>query len=55
MDDALAPDNEIEFTPEMIEVGALELYKYHPETGESDEDTVISIYRTMHRASEIGS
>lgn len=39
--------DEIEVTPEMAEAGLLHLYRYHPETGVDDEDTVVAIYRAM--------
>lgn len=42
---------EIEVTPEMIEAGLLHLARYHRESGETAEDTVIEIFRAMLRAS----
>ena len=38
-------------TPEMIEAGVIPLYQYHPETGVGDEETVVTIFREMYRAS----
>ena len=40
---------EIRITPEMIEAGVLPLYRYHPETGASDEETVSEIFLAMYR------
>jgi hypothetical protein len=41
-------EDEIEVTPEMIEAGLTYLYRYHPEKGLNDEDTVAAIYREMY-------
>jgi hypothetical protein len=38
---------EIEITPAMIEAGLEHLYHYHPETGVSDEETVVNIFMAM--------
>jgi hypothetical protein len=43
-------ENEIEVTPEMIEAGLLHLYRYHPEHGVPDVETVTRIYRAMRAA-----
>ena len=40
---------EIEVTPEMIEAGVLHLYRYHPETGVDDEETVTRIFQAMRQ------
>lgn len=40
-------NQEIEITPEMIEAALPHLYRYYPESGVSDEDTVAAIYRAM--------
>lgn len=39
---------EIVVTPEMIEAGCMHLYRYHPDTGVGDEDTVTRIFRKMY-------
>ena len=39
----------IEITPEMIESGLVHLYRYHPDRGVSDEDTVRMIFLEMYR------
>jgi hypothetical protein len=41
------PANEIEITPEMIESGVIPLYRYHPDRGVSDEETVKAIFLAM--------
>ena len=46
---ANADVSEIEVTPEMIEAGVLHLYRYHPETGLGDEETVTRIFRAMYQ------
>jgi len=38
---------EIEVTPEMIEAGLPHLYRYHPERGVDEEETIIRIFRAM--------
>jgi hypothetical protein len=39
----------IEITAEMIECGLAHLYRYHPERGVSDEETVRKIFLEMCR------
>jgi hypothetical protein len=39
--------NEIEITPAMIEAGLEHLYRYHPDIGVSDEDSVGLIFQAM--------
>lgn len=46
-------ESEIEVTPEMIEAGALELARYHPDY-ESLEDGVCRIYKAMGAAKRDG-
>ena len=38
---------EIEITPEMIEAGLMHLYRYHPDTGVGDKETVVRIFVAM--------
>ena len=46
-----APDlNDIEITPEMIEAGLEHLYRYHPDSGVNDTDTVVAILRVFSAA-----
>lgn len=40
-------EDEIEVTPEMIDAGLVHLYRYHPENGVGDAETIIAIYRAM--------
>jgi len=39
--------DEIEVTPAMIEAGVAHLYRYHPDRGVSDEETVRLIFQAM--------
>ena len=47
MDDKNNDRPAIEVTPEMIEEGLLHLYRWHPDTGVGDEDTVTRIFFAM--------
>jgi len=40
-------ENEIEVTPEMVEVGVPHLFGYHPEHGVNAEETVKRIFQAM--------
>lgn len=44
---------EIEITPEMIEAGLPHLYRYHPDRGVSDEESVKAIFRAMCEARSV--
>ena len=46
---------EIEITPEVIEVGVLHLYRYHPDRGVIDEETVRMIFQEMKRLRPLAS
>jgi len=50
-DEAGAPANEIEITPEMIERGLIEFFEYDPEGNEAEEG-VEKIFLSMLRASK---
>jgi hypothetical protein len=51
--EAGAPEDEIEITPKMIEVGALLVLSFHHEYGSSAEDIAVKIYRAMASALKI--
>lgn len=38
----------VDVSPDMIDVGLLELYRYHPDRGEDAEATVSRIFLTMY-------
>jgi hypothetical protein len=52
-DEAGAPSNEIDVTPEMIEAGLIPLFRFHREASHS-ESVVAEIYRALRRASPLG-
>ena len=39
-----------EITPEMVEAGLPHLYRYHPDRGADDDESVRAIYTAMHAA-----
>jgi hypothetical protein len=47
MPDRSTKPTEIEITLAMIEAGLPHLYRYHPDKGMDDEETVEAIYWTM--------
>lgn len=48
----MTESHESEISREMIEAGLLHLYRYHPDTGVDDEETVRRIFLAMLDAAE---
>ena len=48
-DKRLRKEGKARVTPEMIEAGLAHLYRYHPDRGVGDAETVTKIFQAMHR------